>query len=64
MNERFRAIGEWIENEVSRTPYGEIVVTIRTHEGRPAIVEKTVTRREKIEPTRRTGVTNDRNTPR
>lgn len=39
---------KWLADEADRTPYGELTVTVRLHEGRGPIVEKTRTERERL----------------
>ena len=43
------AVREWLTREIDRTPYGELNVNVRLHAGRPPIVERTTTIRDRYD---------------
>ena len=42
-----RDLANWLVQAISDTAYGEVVLAVRCHAGREAIIEKTVTQRSK-----------------
>lgn len=43
----FDEVLTWLRKSVKSLKYGEIVITIKVHDGRPTIIEKTKIEREK-----------------
>lgn len=43
----FEEILIWLRLSVKSLKYGEIVITIKVHDGRPTIIERTTIEREK-----------------
>jgi hypothetical protein len=50
----------WLQWAAENTPYGEISVLIRLHDGRPPIIERTITERDKASDGPTVGASNDR----
>jgi hypothetical protein len=50
----------WLVDAASRTPYGEVTVTLKLHEGRPPIIERVRTERIKASDGSTVGASNDR----
>lgn len=48
MNAEILNAAEWLENQMKHTPYGTITLTVKTHDGRPTIIEKTVSEKSQI----------------
>jgi len=50
----------WLQWAAENTPYGEVSVLIRLHDGRPPIIERTVTEKLKVYDGGTVGASNDR----
>ena len=46
-NSDAKRITDWLIQKSNEVPYGELLITVKLHVGKPPLIEKTITERER-----------------